>query len=338
MVAGQLLARFSITTSARAAVLTQGDELLASAGQLGPTEILELARLARESWPRFERQDVLLRYACLVADGPVYLLYSLSAPGGALLSLAFPSDTPLGVIRRQARELAQALPPQLAQSPASLVAKSPLDSPVGLPMWLETLAAYPPLGAEEGPKGDSPTETEHRPRNGPEQGGPSVRAGDWQPQPLPVTGALDAVPQTAEPQTRAAESPPTAGELLYALVLAPKLPEYRLEGKLAVRLEELLRSYALAFHWRVVQLEVGMRHVLTVVGCPADVAPKQIVGRLKRLTSKTLFNEFSQLLGRDPSRDFWAPGSLLATTGQVPGPGQIAEWVASVRRLQRLPD
>jgi len=81
-----------------------------------------------------------------------------------------------------------------------------------------------------------------------------------------------------------------------------------------------------------------MRHVLTVVGCPADVAPKQIVGRLKRLTSKTLFNEFSQLLGRDPSRDFWAPGSLLATTGQVPGPGQIAEWVASVRRLQRLPD
>jgi len=54
-----------------------------------------------------------------------------------------------------------------------------------------------------------------------------------------------------------------------------------------------------------------------LVSCPPELAPSEIMRRLKGRTSSKLFEEFPEIKRRYWGRHFWARGYSCATVGQM---------------------
>ncbi|MBI4772161.1 MAG: IS200/IS605 family transposase [Chloroflexi bacterium] len=371
--AAQYLARLSLETSAHAALLTRGPQLWAYAGQFDQPQAAELTRLVDENWSRDGIHGATARFVRVAPAEGDYLLYSIGAAGDMVLSLVFQAETPIGMIRKQARFLADALTrtPPPAEGPRQ---GAPAAGPgAGSPR--------PPAGAGSDSRagGVSPARTpaplpgrlapppapEAAPAPGPaQQAGLSI-ADDWTalrsvppqveteaPSPLPENWpAREALPSVLEAYPEMEPAPPelefpraVAGleapgvlvQLNYTFVFVPKFPRYRLAGDLVPWLGEWLRHYAVAFHWRVNRLYIRPDHVQISLTCPPTTAPERVARQLKRLSSEKIFQEFPRLVQDDPNNDFWAPAYLLLGGGELPSPQQILEYIAHVRRQQGL--
>jgi DNA-binding response OmpR family regulator len=104
--------------NADAVMLTCGTELVAYAGHFGRAEAERLARTVSESWQASERVAVALgrervRFEQSLHEGKDYLLYSLAADDVVVLSVALRADRPLGMIRYNTKQTAEALRPLL---------------------------------------------------------------------------------------------------------------------------------------------------------------------------------------------------------------------------------
>lgn len=87
-----------------------------------------------------------------------------------------------------------------------------------------------------------------------------------------------------------------------------------LKGTVERRLKQLLRESALALDCEVLALEIMLDHVHLFLNCPPNLAPDQIMFRLKGYTSRTLRQEFLHLR-RMPS--MWTRAYFLSTAGNV---------------------
>lgn len=140
---------------------------------------------------------------------------------------------------------------------------------------------------------------------------------------LPLFEELPAVDEGLQlPQTVTGLEHTTSGlvQLAYTFVFVPKFPRYWLAGDIVLRLEEWLRHYSVAYHWRVNRVAVRPDHVLLSLTCPPTTAPERVARQLKRLTSEKVFEEFPRLVKDDPSGDFWAPAYLLLGGPNLPTP------------------
>ena len=112
------LRHLSRELNADAVLLTCGDELVAYAGQFGRTEAEGLAQTVSESWLASARVAAALgreqvRFEQSLHEGEDYLLYSLAASDAVVLSVALRADRPLGMIRYNTKQTAEALGPIL---------------------------------------------------------------------------------------------------------------------------------------------------------------------------------------------------------------------------------
>lgn len=113
--------------------------------------------------------------------------------------------------------------------------------------------------------------------------------------------------------------------LNYHLIWCPKRRRKILGGKIAERLEQLLREAAQELGCEVIELAIQPDHLHFFVSATPDLAPNQLVARFKGRTSRILRQEFPVLM-RMPS--LWTRSYFVSTAGNV-ATDTIREYIAA---------
>ncbi len=84
-----------------------------------------------------------------------------------------------------------------------------------------------------------------------------------------------------------------------------------LKGEVVERVRELVRQSCEAFEIRIIRGVVSKDHVHILVSAPPNMAPSEIMRRIKGRTLNYLFEEFPHLKKRHWGRHFWVKGNFL---------------------------
>ena len=109
----------------------------------------------------------------------------------------------------------------------------------------------------------------------------------------------------------------TAYDIKYHFVWITKYRYKVLQGKVAVRLRELLRQGCEAKGLEIVRGSIGRDHVYMLLSCPTTLSPSQIAQYLKGRSSHLLQDEFPELKKRYWGQHMWARGYFCGTVGAV---------------------
>ena len=90
-----------------------------------------------------------------------------------------------------------------------------------------------------------------------------------------------------------------------------------LKGDVAHKAWELIRQTCEAFEIEILKGVVSKDHIHILVSAPPDMAPSEIMRRIKGRTSTKLFETFPELRKRYWGRHFWARGYFCVTSGEV---------------------
>jgi REP element-mobilizing transposase RayT/DNA-binding response OmpR family regulator len=313
---------------------TTGDETMLYATQLDEEIILALAFDAQTPFSRIRSQANRLARA-------------LSSPDFSMESLAEGQDNPpfRDVPATDEVEEEEEEEPEL-QVPA-MFPEGFVPPPTTQPNWEEEATEPPPDAAPA-----SPLPSEFSPADveadiwTPEQGAAAPREQSESTSSTPtLPPTLVANPPTAQAD-RASEVQETKTirivntkmyNLSYACVLIPRLPQHTLTGDLGRRMSEWLQNIHLAFGWRLAHLAVRPSHLLWV----SDVSPKTSAANLIKVvckqTSRRIFLEFPLMAEENPAGEFWAPGYMAITTGQLPSAEEVQAYIQTTRSSQGIP-
>ncbi len=100
----------------------------------------------------------------------------------------------------------------------------------------------------------------------------------------------------------------------YHFVWIPRRRKPVLKGRIAKRLDKLIREKAKELGMEVLALEIQPDHVHLFVNCPPNLAPDQIMFRIKGYTARMLRKEFPELI-KLPS--MWTRSYFVSTAGRV---------------------
>ena len=111
----------------------------------------------------------------------------------------------------------------------------------------------------------------------------------------------------------------TKHRLRFHLVFVPKYRKRVLDGKVAVRLEQLLRQACEVNRWNLEELAIQPDHVHLLVQIQPQFSVSQVMRLLKGGTSRVLRAEFPELAEFLWGSSLWAAGYFAATVGVVEG-------------------
>jgi putative transposase len=117
--------------------------------------------------------------------------------------------------------------------------------------------------------------------------------------------------------------------LNYHLIWCPKRRRRILGGKIAERLEQLLRETAQELGCEVIELAIQPDHLHFFVSATPEFAPNQLVARFKGRSSRVLREEFPVLM-RMPS--LWTRSYFVSTAGNVSSEAVTAYVAAQATR------
>ena len=109
----------------------------------------------------------------------------------------------------------------------------------------------------------------------------------------------------------------TVFNIEYHFVWVTKYRYKVLHDEEALRVKELVRQTCEAFEINIISGVVSKDHVHVFVSAPPNMAPSEIMRRIKGRTSSKLLEEFPHIKKRYWGRHFWARGYFCATSGQV---------------------
>jgi len=109
----------------------------------------------------------------------------------------------------------------------------------------------------------------------------------------------------------------TVFNIEYHFVWVTKYRYKVLQGEVALRVKELVRQTCEAFEINIISGVVSKDHVHMFVSAPPNLAPSEIMRRIKGRSSSKLLEEFPHLKKRYWGRHFWARGYFGATSRQV---------------------
>lgn len=109
----------------------------------------------------------------------------------------------------------------------------------------------------------------------------------------------------------------TVFNIEYHFVWVTKYRYHVLTGDIALRVRELVRQTCEVFEIGIIKGVVSKDHVHIIVSAPPDMAPSEIMRRIKGRTASKLCEEFPMIKKRYRGRHFWARGYFCATSGQV---------------------
>jgi REP element-mobilizing transposase RayT/CheY-like chemotaxis protein len=362
--AAQHLTSLSLETSALAAMIIREGKLWAYAGQLSQPAVQELAQTVVHYWERGNGSD-LARFIHLDATAGDYMLYATAVSKDLALAMVFDIEMPFSKIRSQASHLRRSLtsPPGSVTQPPQEKALLPAPAPGGSehPEGEETIDVanlrplfddVPTPAPGQGPRplaSASPDRMLPSPAPSTQVGAGEVRVQHSTPaagpqtetaaQPVPVdTVAGAAIAGAAEADAVAVDSlepgSPAVFHLSYACLLIPRMPQHALEGDLFESLTGWTRQLCLAFGWRLNQLVIHPDHVEWVMNAPPTTSPSRMMRIFRQQTSASIFADFPALARDNPSGDFWAPGYLVMSSGQLPPESVAKDFILQTRRRQ----
>ncbi len=242
------LTQLSVGSSAQVTVLTRGGDLLASAGEMPPIAVAGVVVSINQAWQSAtDDGNALVRFINIPGIGD-YLLYSTRTVESMTLSMLFPAETPLRVIRQQAKQLLKALEnvPERPALPAEPSAESQAAT---------TLPSRP---------------TDLRPPEGLREATPGVG---------PVAGE-EAAPSPAEQPAPPRAEGPYSG---YGFVWLPREPV--IPDSVANMVVDWMTSVAAMHMWQIDGSEVQPAYVTVQISIPANETPSAAVEALMRETA-----------------------------------------------------
>lgn len=109
----------------------------------------------------------------------------------------------------------------------------------------------------------------------------------------------------------------TVYKIEYHFVWVTKYRYKLLTGDVGQRVRELVKQTCEAFEIRIIKGVVSKDHVHILVSTPPEMAPSEIMRRIKGRTARKLFEEFPRLKQKYWGRHFWARGYFCATVGEM---------------------
>ena len=103
----------------------------------------------------------------------------------------------------------------------------------------------------------------------------------------------------------------------YHFVWVTKYRYKLLTGELGHRVRDLVRQTCELHEIQILTGVVSKDHVHILVSAPPNMAPSEIMRRVKGRSSSKLFDEFPHIKKRYWGRHFWARGYFCATVGQM---------------------
>ncbi|WP_061509748.1 IS200/IS605 family transposase [Endozoicomonas montiporae] len=109
----------------------------------------------------------------------------------------------------------------------------------------------------------------------------------------------------------------TVFKIQYHFVFVTKYRYQILGGDIGYRARELIRETCKAFELDILKGVISKDHVHLLLSAPPNMAPSEIMRRIKGRTSTKLFESFPDLRKRYWGRHFWARGYFCVTSGEV---------------------
>jgi len=111
--------------------------------------------------------------------------------------------------------------------------------------------------------------------------------------------------------------PHTKYKIEYHFVWITKYRYRVLQGDVAVRVRELIRQICTSLDIEIVRGVVSGDHIHMLVSAPPQLAPSEIMRRVKGRSSSKLLSEFPHIKRRFWGRHFWARGYFCVTAGEL---------------------
>ena len=109
----------------------------------------------------------------------------------------------------------------------------------------------------------------------------------------------------------------TVYKIRYHFVFVTKYRYQVLKGDIGLKVRELIRQTCQAFEIEILKGVVSKDHVHLFVSAPPNMAPSEIMRRIKGRSSTKLFESFPELRRRYWGRHFWARGYFCVTSGEL---------------------
>ncbi|PLX59655.1 IS200/IS605 family transposase [Sedimenticola selenatireducens] len=109
----------------------------------------------------------------------------------------------------------------------------------------------------------------------------------------------------------------TKYKIRYHFVFVTKYRYQLLVGEVGLKLRELIRQTCNAFEIEILKGVVSKDHVHILVSAPPNMAPSEIMRRIKGRSSSKLFELYPELKRRYWGRHFWARGYFCVTSGEL---------------------
>ncbi len=344
--AAQYLTTLTLQSAAEAALLMRGQQLIAYAGQFGREQAEELSRIVADAWAKDGGggSGAQVRFIRL-STGADFLVYSTLAAADIVLSMAFQAETPLGMIRKQAKQATEAIfrAPAIANTPAAEAAPPPAalvdtftseppppeSAPTASPEDWAPLAARPAAPSDAAPLAPMPPTAEPAsPAAPPPSSHPSPVA-PTSPSVHPLLGMPAAFPN-------ARRTPHGLYALSYTYLIIPKFASTRLSGDLQSRLAEWISFQALTHDWRITGLHIEPDHLEISLDCAPSEAPEKVIKALMQNTAEKAMAEFPRLAAEHSKRvsSFWAQGYYVVAPGRRLTADEIRAFIDYQRQEQ----
>ena len=109
----------------------------------------------------------------------------------------------------------------------------------------------------------------------------------------------------------------TQYDIQYHIVWTTKYRYKIFEGKIAIRIRELIRQGCEARGVKIIKGSVGKTHIHLLVSCPPSISVSKLVQYLKGRSSKIIQEEFSLLKKRYWGQHMWSIGYFCRSVGTI---------------------
>ncbi len=123
-------------------------------------------------------------------------------------------------------------------------------------------------------------------------------------------------------------------DLKYHLVWVPKYRKSVLLGAIEERLKNLFYEIAEEHEWEILEMELMPDHVHVFVSAGPKWSPGKIVGTFKAITSKIVFEEFSQVKRRLWGGHLWSAGYYAASVGDKVTTATVKKYIRHQRQTR----
>ena len=257
------LTHLALESTAYATILTRAGALVASAGDLSPRAVAGVTEAITHIWQATDDGDAgsdsttppRIRYIQVPGVGD-FALYSIRTIADLYLSVLFPADTSLGLIRQQARGLIAALEAASADSTSDSAAETIDESEAARTLLSRPTELLVPNGLRES---------------------------------IAVSGLAAAHEPSGEFAAESAEPPalttiPTVPYSPYTLLWRPQADALDIE--IAAQLPQWIQTTASARAWKVSESVVSAGCVMVRIDLPADQTPGGAIEALQRATAE----------------------------------------------------